>query len=154
MLCFSAPFEQPWAHAVQELQVEISDWHQIKRIRPTSHMRRTALPDLSVDKVHFELLICHLLHEAKQYVSIMKPNCIAEGLGVRAQTASCLDSAWNQIWVKSILDMLLTDSVLHASCSRLHFTESFLKSSLAISIAIAVCRMSWGTSSQQERATA
>ncbi|DBA67651.1 hypothetical protein WJX79_008916 [Trebouxia sp. C0005] len=34
----------------EELQVEISDWHQIKRIRPTSHVRRTAIPDLSVDK--------------------------------------------------------------------------------------------------------
>ncbi|KAL0024492.1 hypothetical protein WJX77_009168 [Trebouxia sp. C0004] len=34
----------------EELRVEISDWHQIKRIRPTSHVRRTAIPDLSVDK--------------------------------------------------------------------------------------------------------
>ena len=53
-------------HALQELQVDIADWHQIKRIRPTTHMRRTAVPDLSVDKVtrlileveqqHFKLL--------------------------------------------------------------------------------------------------
>lgn len=34
----------------EELQVEIADWHQIKRIRPTSHMRRSILPDVSVDK--------------------------------------------------------------------------------------------------------
>lgn len=39
--------------SVQELQVEIADWHQIKRIRPTGHMRRTVMPDLSVDKVRF-----------------------------------------------------------------------------------------------------
>ena len=37
--------------AVQELQVEIADWHQIKRIRPTGHMRRAVMPDHSVDKV-------------------------------------------------------------------------------------------------------
>ncbi|KAL3132358.1 hypothetical protein ABBQ32_008934 [Trebouxia sp. C0010 RCD-2024] len=34
----------------EELQVEIADWHQIKRIRPTGHMRRTVMPDHSVDK--------------------------------------------------------------------------------------------------------
>ena len=45
--------------AVQELQVEIADWHQIKRIRPSRHMRRTVMPDLSVDKVCF-LYACFL----------------------------------------------------------------------------------------------
>ena len=38
---------------MQELQVDIADWHQIKRIRPTTHTRRTAVPDLSVDKVRY-----------------------------------------------------------------------------------------------------
>ena len=51
----------------QELQVEIADWHQIKRIRPTSHMRRTALPDLSVDKVTFlHLCVCCIALVAKR----------------------------------------------------------------------------------------
>lgn len=36
---------------VQELGVEIADWHQIKRIRPPNHMRRAGMPDVSVDKV-------------------------------------------------------------------------------------------------------
>ena len=39
--------------------MEIADWHQIKRIRPSRHMRRTIMPDLSVDKVRF-LYACFL----------------------------------------------------------------------------------------------
>lgn len=48
----------------QELQVEIADWHQIKRIRPTSHMRRSILPDVSVDKV----IALHTAYLALQYL--------------------------------------------------------------------------------------
>ena len=48
---------------MQELGVEIADWHQIKRIRPTTHVRRAAMPELSIDKVCYKSTRGALVHK-------------------------------------------------------------------------------------------